>query len=252
MKMVLLRKELREGRWKSGVGGLLLIATALAVPLLYDMIVEMVTGMPEEQLAYFVPDLSLVEDRSLYLWSQWNGKNLYQIGAALAVVLGMGAVAGEVSRKTVSFLLTRPVSRSAVFFSKALAGIILIILPVLVSTLVLIVASARVFQGVSYGRLLGATVITALGLVVIYSFSLLISTVVHDSIRAGVISGLLLILWAVPGWFSATRTLSLFTHITGGEFFLEGGSPLPVFLGFLVLSTVFLCAGWAWFSRREF
>jgi len=252
MKYNLLYKEMKQNLWKFIIGTILLTITAISLPLLYDIVIDMVGNVSEEHISRFLPDMSFIEDHNLYIWSQWHGKNLYQIGTILAIILGMNAVAGEVNNKTIGFLLTRPVSRSQVFITKTLAGAIWLALSVAFSTLVLILMASYEFGGIDIGRLLIATLITLLGLLVLYSFTLLLSVLIDEPIKVGAVSALIIFLLSVPGWFSATREYSIFTHLNAFEYFVEGNFPVGVVLIFIIMIFSFLTISVRHFSQKEF
>ncbi|WP_241078424.1 ABC transporter permease subunit [Natranaerofaba carboxydovora] len=65
----------------------------------------------------------LFGDHTTYIWSQWHGNNLVQIGAILSIILGMGVIAKETSKGTISFLVSKPVSRFEIFTTKVATGV---------------------------------------------------------------------------------------------------------------------------------
>ena len=252
MKYNLLYKEMKQNLWKFIIGTVLLTITAISLPLLYDFLIEMVGNISEDQISSFLPDMSYIEDHNLYVWSQWHGKNLYQIGTILAIIMGMNAVAGEVNNKTIGFLLTRPVSRREVFITKTISGAIWLTLSLAFSTFVLILLASYEFGGIEIGRLIIATLITLLGLFVLYSFTLLLSVLIDEPIKVGAVSALVIFLSSVPGWFSATREYSIFTHLNASEYFVEGNFPVGVVLIFVILILSFLTIAVRYFSQKEF
>ena len=221
MKRALLSKELREGWWKFALGTGFLILTAALIPLMYNWIIDFLSGAGTEEMSSFIPDTTFLDDQLLYLWSQWNGKNLYQFGSLLAIILGMSPVASEVKGDTIGFLLARPLSRATILVVKALAGIMLLVISVFLSTLVLIAISRVVFAGVEIIPLLVATLNTLLGLLVIYSLALLFSVLLDEQIMAGLLTVLVLIIAYLPGWLNPALP-SLVTFIDGSDYILDG------------------------------
>ena len=65
-----------------------------------------------EQFADLIPEPSAVDAMTQYI------KNVTQFGFVLAVLLGMGAVAGEKERGTAAMILSKPMSRWAFVVSK--------------------------------------------------------------------------------------------------------------------------------------
>ncbi len=120
-----LRKELmQQGRTKR-----LLVVTAmfalfgLMSPLLARFTPEILGSLEgAEQFADLIPDPTASDAMTQYI------KNVTQFGFILAVLLGMGAVAGEKERGTAAMILSKPMSRWAFVVSKyaAQAGVYLL------------------------------------------------------------------------------------------------------------------------------
>ncbi|MCW3491665.1 ABC transporter permease [Dethiobacter alkaliphilus] len=253
MSKTLIAKEFRENRWKLVLGLIVMSLLSLSLPLMYDTIIGMYEGFGDlGWIAELIPP-QIMGSFSAFLWSQWNAKNLYQIGTIVVILLGMSTIAGEVSNKTISFLLTRPISRRAVFFSKVIAGSLMLWLIIAVSTgaMILYAVLARP-EVVEVGRLFVATLITGVGLTTIYLFTVFVSTLLDDSVKAAGVAAVVLLVNSVMGWFNATRVYSIFTHMGGAEYFLGGVFPVWPVLIMLVLSGVFLMAGMNMLERKEF
>lgn len=254
MNATLFKKEMRENRWKLITGTGLLTLLAVATPLLYEMIAGLLLQAPAGyDWALNLMPPGMLDDYTVYLWSQWNNKNLFQIGILLAVLLGMSTVAGEVSGQTISFLLTRPLSRRAVYLSKVFAGLLMLAAAVAVSTvLMLAVAFAATTQVIDATRILVATGITFTGLAAVYMLSVFFSTWLDDPVKAGGITIVLLMAMSVLGWFRATRAFSLFTHIGGGVYVLTGQFPLLPILVIIAAAVGLLVAGLSLMEAKEF
>ncbi len=96
-------------------------------------------GMLSPLLAYFTPELlksipgaeafaALIPPANAGDAMQQYHKNLTQFGFILAVVLGMGAVAGEKERGAAALVLSKPLTRWAFLLSKLTAQVILYLL----------------------------------------------------------------------------------------------------------------------------
>jgi len=255
MNSILLRKELREARWKIVLGTAILTATAVFIPLAFNYIKDLISALPQEQLEKYggMMTLNIFNDFSLYLWSQWNAKNLTQIGTILAVLVGMNLIAGEISGQTAGFLLTRPVSRRSVFLTKALAGMLIIIFMVWFATIIM-VAVVNYFTPytIDAGRLFLTTVLTTLGLLVLFSLTLLFSTLIDEPVKAGGATVLIILLMVLFGWFGPLRFLNLFNYMSGARYFLGGIFPVvqaAILCGAILVLSV---AGLSVFEKKEF
>lgn len=118
--LVLLKKEMREKRWKFLIGLAIFLVSNITLPFLYDTIEKIINrNAMTPGMERFLGSLNTFD---AYLWSQW-AKTMNQYGAILAILLGMGAVSPEVSSRTIEFLLTKPVRRSQVFAKKIPGGL---------------------------------------------------------------------------------------------------------------------------------
>jgi ABC-2 type transport system permease protein len=105
---VLLGKELLES-WRTYrlpvVGGLFLFV-GLSSPLLARYLPEILKAAGGDQFGVLQLPTPTAADAVDQLW-----KNLAQFGAFAAIILAMGAVAGEKDRGTAAFVLSKTASR---------------------------------------------------------------------------------------------------------------------------------------------
>ncbi len=254
MNGTLLRKELREARWKLVLGTAILAAMAVFIPLSFNFIKELIFAIPQEQLERYgsMMPVNIFNDFTLYLWSQWNAKNLTQIGTILTVLVGMNLIAGETNGQTAGFLLTRPVSRRNIFLTKALAGMLIIISMVWFSTIIMVITVHFTPYTIDTGRLFVTTAITTLGLLVLFSLALLFSTLIDDSVKAGGATALVIILMVFFGWIEPLRYLNLFNYMHGARYFIGGIFPVISAAIMCVAILVLLAAGLKLFEKKEF
>ena len=149
----LVSKELRESRWKLILGVLLCGVTGAILGPMYEWVRELM-GMPamqalpgslsaaiEVQLASYLP----------YIWSNWYGKNLLQYMVVLAIIYGSGLLAGEVTRRTSTFLFSKPVSRMQVMLVKYLIALGVLWVSAAVGTAATLAGTLAAGQGVPAG-----------------------------------------------------------------------------------------------------
>ncbi len=113
--LVSLRKEMFQ-QWRTRralVVGVVLVAFGMLSPLLAKLTPEMLRAIPgAEQFSDLVPTPTAADAVSQYI------KNLTQFGFILAILLGMGAVAGEKERGIAAIILSKPLPRWAFLWSK--------------------------------------------------------------------------------------------------------------------------------------
>jgi ABC-2 type transport system permease protein len=124
------RKEMIEQwrTWKVVVISVVFIVFGLVSPLLARFTSEILLSVPgAEQFAGLVPVPTTADAIGQYL------KNLTQFGFIIAILAGMGAIAGEKDRGTAAMILSKPVARWAFVGSKFTAQSIVYLLALLLA-----------------------------------------------------------------------------------------------------------------------
>ena len=116
--MTAVRKELQQ-QWRTRrfiVVGAVFIVFGMISPLLARFLPEILGNVEgAEQFADLIPEPTIADAVGQYI------KNLTQFGFILAIVLGMGAVAGEKEKGTAAMILSKPMPRWAFITSKFVA-----------------------------------------------------------------------------------------------------------------------------------
>lgn len=244
-------KELVENRIKFWIALVILSGMAIAIPLLFDFTREL-ERMDLSPLVNPEGLSFILSNYHNYAWSQWTAKNLTQFASLAAIVLGMGALAGETAYGTAPFLLSKPLTRRQVYMTKTGAGIFLLGLIIYISTLVLIAMSVMLGYELHVGPLFTSTVVVFVGASVIYLGTAFISTLIPDPVKAGVVAGLFWALAAVPGFFQATVRYSVYYQMKAIPYWLYGDFP---WFGLLVLfgfGYLFFEGGNYYWNRKDF
>jgi len=132
--MSLFTKELHHLRWRFLTMLLIMLASAYLVLTGYHTLMPLIDLQAMEEalrssslLREFMDPQEIsqqvsrmVRDINFYIWSQWFGKNLYQILQLTIIVLAFPLFAGESSRGTIHFLLSAQ-TRTRIFYTKAAA-----------------------------------------------------------------------------------------------------------------------------------
>ena len=190
-----LRKELGQ-QWRAKR---LLVVTA--VFLLFGLISPLIARFtPEllrtiegaEQFADLIPVPTTADALAQYV------KNITQFGFILAVLLGMGAVAGEKERGTAAMILSKPLPRWAFVLSKFIAQSLVYALAFAVATLSAYYYTLLLFDPLALGEFLFANVLLLLWLLAFAAVTLLGSTIAAStSAAAGIaLAGAVILLLA--------------------------------------------------------
>ncbi|NLC51372.1 MAG: ABC transporter permease subunit [Firmicutes bacterium] len=247
----LFKKELRENRWKFWICFIVLGLTAAAIALLYDFINNLLRSIdlspfiaPSEIDFYF-------SSYDRYLWSQWTAKNLTQLSTLTAIILAAGAIAGEVTNRTVSFLLSRPLTRLSIYATKSAAGTFYLFCCVIGSTAILILISLLKGFTFDVGGMFVASLLTFSGAVVIYLGSLIFSLLAADPVKAGLFAALFWLAASLPGYFYRTYQLSIFYQMKAVSYWLHGQSPPLPLLVMAAAGALFFSIGAYLWNRYE-
>jgi len=254
----LIRKELFQMRWILLVGLIFGLALAVVIVVTFHYIEQVVAEIPPELMELLAQYevtrelLFIFGDYTDYVWSQWNAKNLYQAGAVLAIVMAASQFAGEVSRRTIGFYLSRPVTRREGYIAKVAAGIILLLLIFGGATILIWAGSTVIGLTADWGRIWGSFLISLVWLSAYYLAGCIISTLNREAITAGVIIGVAGIILSLPGLFVVTREFSLFYQMRAVDYFIYQQSPIPSLLYGVLVSGLLLGIGLKVFSDRDF
>jgi ABC-2 type transport system permease protein len=116
--MTAVRKELKQ-QWRTRrfiVVGAVFIIFGMISPLLARFLPEILSSVEgAEQFAGLIPEPTIADAAVQYI------NNITQFGFILAIVLGMGAVAGEKEKGTAAMILSKPMPRWAFIISKFVA-----------------------------------------------------------------------------------------------------------------------------------
>jgi ABC-type transport system involved in multi-copper enzyme maturation permease subunit len=163
-------------------------------------------------------------------------------------------IARDADQKTAEFLLSRPVSRRRILLTRWAAASGLVVLPVYITSISAIWISPAVDEQLAWGDVLLSSTYMSLFLVMLVSFTTMISAMSSHQLRAGIILiGVMLLNFAfylVQGFddFSLFKTVDVwvFMQIQAGELpWIAAGS-------FAVSTIAMLVVAQGVFQRRDF
>lgn len=250
----LLAKELRQLRWKLVIGLLLLSLIGVSYPFVHNTLVSFLQGGLPENLPFGISReiLPSLNNYTIAVYSNWNAKNLPQIGVLFAVLLGMSLLANEYELDTISFLLATGLSRRTIFWTKVAAGLIALLVMVAVPSLALLPATRLAGHQFEHLRWLWGSLVTVSGLVLFYAISVWWSVRLRDGLKAGLLTGViaivLMLLPVVPG----LAVLSPFARMAGYPYFIgTAGFPWLTLAGLLLLAGLILWTAYCHFQHRD-
>lgn len=247
-------KELREDRWKIVTFAAVLLISAAVNVFFFNYLQGLF-----KTAGGTIPDMfksqidAMMSAYSSYVWSNWFGKSFYQMSTLFLLLLGMSTVASEVSRGTVGYLLTKPVSRGATLFSKWLAQVVIFVVIGVVGTLLLYPMSLTIGQNYDVGLHLAALPLALSAGLVVLTLSVVASVVLDDPVKAGGASAVALLAISVLSFFKATQHWSLFYYFSAAPVALSGGDPQWLYvLLMLTITAVLYVAGARLLEEKDF
>ena len=248
MSKGLVYKEFSELKWKLVLGFVAILILTLSVIVLYEQLAALLTESLGEMPAIFADAFSGFTDYTNAMFSNLNDKNMPQVGSVLAIFMGIGLIAPEIESGSITLLLTNGLSRRRIFRTKALIALIAIWLMFISVGLTVIPLSSLFGHTLRHGRIIGATVVTAIGLGFVLAVSLLVSTIVKEKLWSGITSAAIFAVWSVVGYFKSVRVLSPFYHMRARDYYY-GISAFPwVTVAVFLLATLMVM----WLAEQRF
>ena len=255
--MSLLRHWLRDTWWIL-IGYVIVLEAALVAAILYwprfrDNTPAIAKLVPFESLQNLLESVE-VEGYWPYLAIQQWFKGCSLFGLAAAAFLTSGLVARDVDQKTAEFLLSRPLSRTRIFLTRWAATSALVIVPVYVTSISAIWISSMVNEQVGWSDVLVSSTFTSIFLVMLVTFTAMVSAMSSHQMRAGIILiGVMLLNFALYlvqelDQFSLFKTIDVmvFMRIHAGEW------PWVTAASFVGATIAMLGIGLAAFRSRDF
>lgn len=229
----LLRKEISAGKFKFAIGLVIMVIIAATLPVLQSYTVKLMQSAPVPEFAR--QQAELLKDYRYWVWSQWFGKNLIQMGSILAVIFGAGMISSEVSARTVYFLLAQPIRRQNAFAVKYAVNLAYLMLTALLSTAALYIAVVAGGKQYPVAGLAQQLIMGAAGLAVVFSIAAFCSTLYDRTMKSAMFSALAALLLSAPGYFPSLARFSVYYQMAGAQIYEGKGFP---FVGFAVLAAV--------------
>lgn len=179
-----LYKEMIQ-QWRSRralVTGVVFLFFGMGSPLLAKFTPEILRAVPgAEQFSDLVPTPTTADAMAQYI------KNMTQFGFILAVLLGMGAVAGEKERGTTALIMSKLLPRWAFILSKFVAQAIVYGLAFVLAALGAVYYTSVLFEPFKFGPFMFGNVLLWIWMLTFAAVTLLGSTIANSTgVAAGI------------------------------------------------------------------
>jgi hypothetical protein len=251
-------KSWMETRWRFLIGLVLLMLSAASTVLTYPQVVKLLPLVPKLDLSGQIgqrvtESIELARDYRGYVWSQWFLKNMPQMWALFAVLLGTGGLLSQTSGGGTLFTLSLPASRNRLLGVRATTGLTELMVLAFVPSLLLPVLSTTIGQTYGIGDAVIHSACMFIGGGVFFSLAFLLSTVF-----SGVWRPLLIVLCVAVALalfeqvFRDLSRYSLFRVMSAEMYFRGGGLPWQGLLAGTAASAAMLYGAAINIARRDF
>ena len=244
-----------DTRWRFLIGMILLgfaaVSTVMAYPGIVDLLPLAANMNPDTLLGRVVSEeLTLNSTYRGYMWSQMYRQQWVELTTLFAALLGtMNPVTPGSGRGTL-FLLSLPVSRARLYHTRAITGLLELLLLVLLPATLLTLASPAIAQNFSIIDALAHGVCLFAAATVLFSVAAFLSTLFDDLWRPLLLTCLVAALIAITaplfGKFSLEWVMS------GESYFYTGAMPWFGLAICGVLSASVIYAGARVLESRDF
>jgi ABC-2 type transport system permease protein len=244
------RKELLETRktWRLWVLPGVLVFLGLTTPVLAAVTPAILKMTAQHQPGVVI---KFPAPTSIDSYGQFMG-NLAQLALLVVIITGAAAVAGERRSGTAVLVLTKPLSRTAFVWSKAVANLVIVLVATVIGAALCVVVTIALFDAAHIAQFV-ASVAVWLALAAMFVCLMLWLSAAMDKQAAAAGAGLAVYatLFALTG-FPALRQWTPAGLLAANDALLKGtrvalGRPVTVTL---LLALAFLAAA-AWSFRRK-
>jgi hypothetical protein len=245
-----------ETRWRFLIGLAVLMCAAAGIVLLWPKVVELLPVASNLQVSGRIgkqirESVELQREYPSYIWSQWFGKNLTNMGTMFAALLGTGGLLSQ--RSGGLFMLSLPVSRKRLIWTQAATGLAELFVLVLVPSLLIPLLSPAVGKSYGWGDVLVHSACFFVVVAVFFSLASLLSTIFSDVWRPL----LLAIAVASAMWYLELFALprphyGIFRVMSAETWFRNGQLPWQGLLASAAASAAMLYGAAVSIIRRDF
>ena len=224
-----------------------------------DEMSKLIESYPESFLkAFGVEGTSIFTEFESFVCVEYYSLMWPLLAIILVLSLGASAITGEVDDKTMDFLLSQPISRSKIFISKYIAGV-LVMLAFIFFSIITIIPLARMYDvEVHLSNYFAIAVISSLFSWAIYSLAFMISSLASSKgMPSSITAGVVVIMYALNLLASLQESmknlkyLSFFYYYDYRAALVDNNIDLLSIIVFGLFIIVFTVAGFIKFRKRD-
>jgi len=245
----------------TGIGFAMLLIYVLMQPSMASqtkLLEELMNSFPKELMQAFNAQVESISTLEGLLSSKQFGSLWPILAVVFSTTIAVGNFSGEVDRKTFSILLSQPISRAKIFWSKYLAGTVLLFVHTLFTVTITVLLGALFNVPTLSGNYLGFTLEAFLFLLAFYSLATAISAwVSKPGYVHAIIWGTFISMYIIQVITLIVKELVDLKYFTAFYYFdpnrsLIKGELLPlglILFGIVIVASVFI--GYKRFIKRD-
>jgi ABC-2 type transport system permease protein len=174
------------------------------------------------------------------------------------ISLGGSAIAGEVDDGTIEILLAQPLSRTKIYFSKYIAGLVILVAFIVISNFSVVPFALVHKVDFDIGKYVLISILGFFFAFGIYSFSMMLSAIFSSKGKvSAVLAGTILGMYAINllSTFKESvenlRYLSYFYYFDTNNALIEGHINVLSFIIFILTGVIFILIGLIAFKKRD-
>lgn len=244
-------KEFLEARWKVLTFAFLALLASGGNVASYPLLQPAGNGGISSPLQRLV-QVHAASPFDAFVWPHWFATNGPAILAVFAAVLGGGLIANEVSKGTIFFLLSKPVSRERILLTKYAVSAGLLLVVNVMSTIAIAMMSSILAHPQDLLQLLTATGLLWLAVLFPLGLSLFFSVLSSDSVRPVIFSLLITLTLVLPAIVPGGQEWSLWHYWSNLNAYQRGLFPLKEYLVCFFMALIPLLAALVVFRRKAY
>lgn len=249
-------KSWMETRWRFLIGLVLVICSACATVSMWPRVVELLplasSVDPGGEIGRRIKEsVDVQREYRGYVWSQWFGQNLTNLGTLFAVLLGTGGLL--TSGGSALFTLSMPASRNRLIGVRTAAGLGELLVLALVPTLAIPLLSPSVGETYRLSDALVHGICLFIAGAAFFSFAVLLSTVFTDLWRPLLLALTVAVVLALcEQVFRELSPFGIFRVMSAEAYFRTGHLPWLGLLASVAASAAMLYGAAVNTARRDF
>ena len=251
-------KSWLDTRWRFIIGVVVMMCSAGTSVMLYP---EVVALLPLAEKVQFDGALGVEIRKTVELsgtfpgheWNQWNRQNLASLGTLFPVLLGAGGLFSAGAGGGAFYTLALPVSRRRMLATRAATGLVQVFAMILLSFLLIPALAPAIGESYSIADALIYAVCAFFACSVLFSLTLLMTTVFSDVWRPlliGLAAGALI--GVAELFLHDTVPFGLYRTMNAETYFRDGGLPWMGLLACAAGSAAMIYAAVLNLERRNF